>query len=133
MGIVCKGTGQEGTPRTLLGALNLPWGGARTARMLADLSPKFIAYARLKVNYSVFLEALAARYRASRYVLELEPLVNELQKFSGHREHVLSGLELRIFGNEVEIRATFASTARCSPCTRLGQAKQDVETLWGES
>ncbi len=31
--------------QTLLEALNILWGGGRTARMLADLSPKFLAYA----------------------------------------------------------------------------------------
>ncbi|GBD11650.1 hypothetical protein HRbin23_01321 [bacterium HR23] len=120
--------------QTLLEALNLLWGGGRTARMLADLSPKFIAYARLKVKHPVFLEALAAHYEDGRYVLELEPLVNALQKFNGYREHVLFGLEPGIFGNEAEIRTTLASYGTVLTVHEaLGQAKQDVGGLWSPS
>ncbi|RKY95148.1 MAG: type I-B CRISPR-associated protein Cas7/Cst2/DevR, partial [Candidatus Hydrothermota bacterium] len=46
--------------QSLLDALNILWGGGRTARLLSDLSPKFLAYARLKVKHPVFLEALKA-------------------------------------------------------------------------
>lgn len=120
--------------QTLLEALNILWGGGRTARMLADLSPKFLAYARLKVKHPVFLEALAAHYEDSRYVLELKPLVHALQKFNGYREQVLFGLEPGIFGNEEEIRETLGQYgAVLTVHEALEQAKQDVETLWGES
>jgi len=120
--------------QTLLEALNILWGGGRTARMLADLSPKFLAYARLKVKHPVFLEALAAHYEDSRYVLELKPLVHALQKFNGYREQVLFGLEPGIFGNEDEIRETLGQYgAVLTVHEALEQAKQDVETLWGES
>ncbi|GBC81079.1 hypothetical protein HRbin10_00184 [bacterium HR10] len=120
--------------QTLLEALNLLWGGGRTARMLADLSPKFVAYARLKVKHPVFLEALAAHYEDGRYVLELEPLVNALQKFNGYREHVLFGLEPRIFGNEDEVRATLGQYGTVLTVHEaLTQAKQDVGGLWSVS
>jgi CRISPR-associated protein Cst2 len=62
--------------QTLFEALNLLWGGGRTARMLADLSPKFFAYVRLRVKHPVFLEALVAHYEDGKYTLELEPLKN---------------------------------------------------------
>lgn len=120
--------------QTLLEALNLLWGGGRTARMLADLSPKFIAYARLKVKHPVFLEALAAHYEDGRYVLELEPLVNALQKFNGYREQTLFGVEPGIFENEDEIRATLGRYGTVLTVHEaLGQAKQDVDGLWSQS
>jgi len=120
--------------QTLFEALNLLWGGGRTARMLADLSPKFIAYARLKVKHPVFLEALSAHYEDGRYVLDLEPIVNVLQKFSGYREQMLFGVEPGIFGNEKEIRTTLGNYGSVLTVHEaLTQAKQDIGGLWSQS
>lgn len=120
--------------QTLFEALNILWGGGRTARMLADLSPKFIAYVRLKVKHPVFLEAMSAHYEDSKYVLELEPLVNALQKFAEYREQTLFGVEPGIFGNEDEIRTTLGSYGTVTAVHKvLAQAKQDVGGLWSGS
>jgi len=117
--------------QTLFEALNLLWGGGRTARMLADLSPKFLAYARLRVKHPVFLEALVAHYEDGKYVLELEPLKNALDKFRSYREQTLFGLEPGIFGNEDEIRSVLSPYgAVLAVHEALAQAKQDVGGLW---
>jgi CRISPR-associated protein Cst2 len=117
--------------QTLFEALNLLWGGGRTARMLADLSPKFLAYARLRVKHPVFLEALVAHYEDGKYVLELEPLKNALDKFQSYREQTLFGLEPGIFGNEDEIRSALAPYgAVLTVHEALAQAKQDIGGLW---
>jgi len=117
--------------QTLFEALNLLWGGGRTARMLVDLSPKFLAYARLRVKHPVFLEALVAHYEDGKYVLELEPLKNALDKFQSYREQTLFGLEPGIFGNEDEIRSMLSPYgAVLTVHEALAQAKQDVGGLW---
>ncbi|MDT7924841.1 MAG: type I-B CRISPR-associated protein Cas7/Cst2/DevR [Chlorobiota bacterium] len=117
--------------QTLFEALNLLWGGGRTARMLADLSPKFLAYARLRVKHPVFLEALVAHYEDGKYVLELEPLKNALDKFQSYREQTLFGLEPGIFGNEDEIRSALAPYGVVLTVHEaLAQAKQDIGGLW---
>jgi CRISPR-associated protein Cst2 len=117
--------------QTLFEALNLLWGGGRTARMLADLSPKFLAYARLRVKHPVFLEALVAHYEDGKYVLELEPLKNALDKFRSYREQTLFGLEPGIFGNEEEIRSALSPYgAVLTVHEALAQAKQDIGGLW---
>jgi CRISPR-associated protein Cst2 len=117
--------------QTLFEALNFLWGGGRTARMLADLSPKFLAYARLRVKHPVFLEALVAHYEDGKYVLELEPLKNALDKFQSYREQTLFGLEPGIFGNEDEIRSVLSPYgAVLAVHEALAQAKQDVGGLW---
>ena len=117
--------------QTLFEALNLLWGGGRTARMLADLSPKFLAYTRLRVKHPVFLEALVAHYEDGKYVLELEPLKNALDKFRSYREQTLFGLEPGIFGNEDEIRSVLSPYgAVLTVHGALAQAKQDVGGLW---
>jgi len=120
--------------QTLLEALHILWGGGRTARMLADLSPKFFAYARLKVKHPVFLEAFSAHYENGKYMLELEPLVNALKKFNGYLEQTLFGLEPGIFEDEAEIRERLGAYGAVHTVHEaLAQAKQDVSVLWSAS
>ena len=120
--------------QTLLEALNILWGGGRTARMLADLSPKFFAYARLKVKHPVFLEASSARYENGKYILELDPFVNALEKFNDYREETLFGLERGIFENEAGIRERLgAYGAVLTVHEAVAQAKRDVSGLWSAS
>jgi CRISPR-associated protein Cst2 len=120
--------------QTLFEALNILWGGGRTARMLADLSPKFLVYARLKVKHPVFLEALTAHYEDGKYVLELEPLVNALEKFADYREETFFGIEPGIFGNEGEIRAALQKYGEVLTVHEaLAKAKKDVSKLWSAS
>lgn len=117
--------------QTLLEALNILWGGGRTARMLAELSPKFFAYARLTVKHPVFLEAFSAHYENGKYIVELEPLINALQKFNGYLEHTLFGLEAGVFENEAEIRkelSTYGTVLMVHEA--LSRAKQDLGELW---
>lgn len=120
--------------QTLVEALNLLWGGGRTARMLADLSPKFIAYTRLKVKHPVFLEALSAHYEDGQYVLKTDPLVNALRKFADYREQTVFGIEPGIFGNEETIRSQLGQYGTVLIVHEaLRQAKQDVGGLWSQS
>jgi CRISPR-associated protein Cst2 len=120
--------------QTLFEALNILWGGGRTARMLADLSPKFLAYARLRVKHPVFLEALSAHYEDGKYALELAPLVNALKKFADYRERTLFGIEPGIFGNEEEIHAELQEYGEVLTAHEaLAKAKEDVSKLWSAS
>jgi CRISPR-associated protein Cst2 len=120
--------------QTLFEALNILWGGGRTARMLADLSPKFLAYARLRVKHPVFLEALSAHYEDGKYALELAPLVNVLKKFADYRERTLFGIEPGIFGNEEEIHAELQEYGEVLTVHEaLAKAKEDVSKLWSAS
>lgn len=120
--------------QTLLEALSLLWGGGRTARMLVDLSPKFLVYARLRIKHPVFLEAFFAHYENSKYVLEVEPLVNVLQKFADYRETTILGIDPGAFENEEEIRAALQPYgAVLTVHEALAQTKRDVGTLWSQS
>jgi len=118
----------------LLEAMNLLWGGGRTARFLSDLSPKFVAYARLKAKHPVFLEALEAHYEDGHYLLDGAPLTNALDRFGAYREQTLFGIEPGIFGNEEEIRKTLADYGEVLTVHEaLNQAKADVNALWNGS
>ncbi|MCF6095478.1 type I-B CRISPR-associated protein Cas7/Cst2/DevR [Thermovorax subterraneus] len=120
--------------QALLDALNLLWGGGRTARMLADLSPKFFAYSRLKVKHPVFLEAFEARYEDGKYILEIEPLKNALEKFKEYSEKIILGVEPGIFGNEDQIHEELSGCGKIlSVHEAIAEAKGDVSSLWKES
>ena len=121
---------EEKTQRlqTLFDALGVLWGGGRTARLLSDLSPRFLAYTRLTVKHPVFLEALSVHYEDGLYFLDLEPLVNALEKFKTHRLTTLFGLEPRFLGNEEEVRKqlqTYGSVL--SVHEALEEAKKDLQ------
>lgn len=81
------------------------WGGGRTARMLADLSPRFIAIMFLKVKHPVFLEALKVEYEAG-FSLKSQLIVDAIKKFEGRYEAVVFGVEPGFFENEDEIEDT---------------------------
>ncbi|MCS6962991.1 MAG: type I-B CRISPR-associated protein Cas7/Cst2/DevR [Thermoflexus sp.] len=120
--------------RKLLEALGLLWGGGRTARMLADLSPKFLAYTRLRAKHPVFLEALLAQFEDGHYLLKLEPLANALRKYSGYLERTIFGIDPGVFGNEAEIRAELKNFGPVLTIREaLTEAQKDVDTLWSES
>lgn len=117
--------------KSLLEALSILWGGGRTARMLADLSPKFLAYARLKVKHPVFLEALEVQFEDSSYRLVLTPLVNALSRFKDQIETAIFGMEPAFLGNEEEIRNVLSEYGQVLTVSEaIQKAKEDVEALW---
>lgn len=120
--------------RTLLEAMKLLWGGGRTARMLSDFSPKFLAYSRLSVKHPAFLESLEPGYNDSGYTLELAPLENALAKFTPYREITLFGLEPGMFANEAEIRETLGNYGDVVPVHEaIDAAQSDLSGLWNGS
>jgi CRISPR-associated protein Cst2 len=102
--------------------------------MLSDLSPKFIAYARLKVKHPVFLEAFVAHYENNKYRLELEPLKNALNKFDNYFEYKVFGLDSGIYSNEDEIREVLGQYGEVVTVHEaIAKAKGDIDGLWKES
>ena len=117
--------------QALLEALGLLWGGGRTARMLADLSPRFLAYARLSVKHPVFLENIEVEFQSGKYRLALSPLKNALARFQGRMEKAIFGLEPGFFVNEDEIREALSSYGEVvSLSEAIGKAKEDVAEIW---
>ncbi|MBE3577938.1 MAG: type I-B CRISPR-associated protein Cas7/Cst2/DevR [Limnochordales bacterium] len=117
--------------QALLEALGILWGGGRTARMLSDLSPRFLAYMRLKVKHPVFLESLQASYEDGLFQLNLEPLVNALEKFREQQETTLFGLEPGLFGNEAEVREELQKYGQVLRVHEaIARAKEDASKIW---
>jgi len=86
-------------------AIKYLWGGGRTARMLVDLSPRFIAIMFLKVKHPVFLEAFKVDYETS-YRLEDKLIAQAIKRFEGRYDTVVFGLDPGFFENEGEIEKT---------------------------
>ncbi|RLB05248.1 MAG: type I-B CRISPR-associated protein Cas7/Cst2/DevR, partial [Deltaproteobacteria bacterium] len=117
--------------QSLLDALNILWGGGRTARMLSDLSPKFLAYARLKVKHPVFLEALKADFVDGSYRLLLAPLINALARFKNKIETVIFGIDPGFLANEEEVKSELSEHGSVTTVSDAVQiAKRDVEKIW---
>ncbi|PTQ55754.1 MAG: CRISPR-associated negative autoregulator [Candidatus Carbobacillus altaicus] len=117
--------------QALFEALGLLWGGGRTARMLADLSPKFLAVSFLSVKHPVFLEALTARYENGGIVLHLEPLKAALERFAPYRQMTVFGMDPGFLANEGDVRTALSAYAEVvSVQEAIRRAKDEVKALW---
>ena len=90
---------------SLLEALRILWGGGRTARMVVDLSPKFLAYARLKVKHPIFLESLSVDEDMN---LNIDLLKENLDRMEAYVVDYFFGIETGFFANESEIKQAFS-------------------------
>lgn len=117
----------------LLEALNILWEGGRTARMLSDLSPKFLAYARTSVKHPVFLEAFTLKYDPPSHYLDPVPLENALERFSEYTANVFLGLEPGFITNEDEIRNHLGAEKVMSVREAISKAREDAKKAWKSS
>lgn len=115
--------------KALVQALSLLWGGGRTARMLTDLSPQFLVYARLKVKTPLFLEAVQVAYQQGRYVLQTESILHALDRLPAEwRETVLFGYAPNFFANESSMRQELANAGTVMTIAELIPAiLKDIE------
>ena len=117
--------------KSLFEAINLLWGGGRTARLLSDMSPKFFAYARLSAKYPVFLENLNVVYSEGAIVLDIQPIVSALERVSSYKKKIIFGLEPGIFSNEDDIRNALSKYGEIGTVVKaINEAKEDVESIW---
>ncbi len=108
--------------QTLLEAFRILWGGGRTARMVVDLSPKFLAYARMKAKHPIFLESLLVDEERN---LNLDLLKESLERMKDYIEVRFFGLETGFFANEDEIKGTLQADV-FSIGQAIDKAKEDV-------
>lgn len=115
--------------KALIQALSLLWGGGRTARMLTDLAPRFLAYARLTVKTPLFLEAVQASYQQGSYTLQTEPIRHAVERLPRDwRAAVLFGYEPGFFANEQELRSALSQVGTVMPMAELIPAiLKDIE------
>ncbi len=107
--------------KALVQALSLLWGGGRTARMLTDLSPRFVAYARLKIKVPLFLEAVQVKHQQGGYYLETEPICHAVKRLNNAkwREAILFGYEPSFFENEQNLMEQLQEVGAVMPLSEF--------------
>ncbi|MGC8893236.1 MAG: type I-B CRISPR-associated protein Cas7/Cst2/DevR [candidate division WOR-3 bacterium] len=113
----------------LLEALRILWGGGRTARMIVDLSPKFLAYARMKAKHPVFLESLLVD---EEFNLNLPLLQESLERMKDYIEVSFFGMETGFFNNEKDIKEAFGDKVM-SIAAAIDKAKEDTGKVYAGS
>jgi len=119
--------------KKLINALELLWGGGRTARMLVDLAPRFVAFAPLTAKHPVFLEALQVDYANGGFHLRTLPLTATLDRFSAYLspEQTLFGLDPGFFQNEPQIREQLTAYGQVLTVPEaFRKMKAQVDALW---
>jgi len=90
--------------RLLIQALKYLWGGGRRTRMLIDMTPQFIVYAKLVKKVPIFLHALSVRMEDGKYYLDAAPLKQVLEDYEEDIQNLVVGVRSGFLANEVEIR-----------------------------
>ena len=87
----------------LLEALKYLWGGGRRSRMLVDLSPQFIIYARMTRKLPIFLQALMVSMGEEGYTLNTSILDEVIKDYKPSIKKLIIGLRRGFLANDEEI------------------------------
>jgi CRISPR-associated protein Cst2 len=79
--------------KLLLSSLKYLWGGARRTRMLVDLTPQLIVYARMTKKVPIFLDSLKVSYHDGRFVLDLNSFKETLSDYGADIEKMVLGVK----------------------------------------
>ena len=88
----------------LIRALKYLWGGGRRTRMLIDMTPQFIVYAKLAKKVPIFLHALGVQMEEGKYYLNTEALTQVLRDYEDDIQNLVLGMRSGFLANETEIR-----------------------------
>ena len=89
--------------QALFKALRVLHGGGRTARLLTDLRPKIIIYARTIISLPVSLDGVGITYDG-KYSIDVESLKYELRELADFSEKIIVGLHPNFWGNYEKIK-----------------------------
>ncbi len=106
----------------LITAIEHLWGGGKQSRLLTDISPKFVAYARQSSKHPIFLETLRTKPDAIGSV-DVILLNSAFATNESIIQKKLVGYLPGFFENETEIQETF-DTLSIEECFR--QMRSDI-------
>lgn len=86
--------------KLLLSSFKYLWGGGRRTRLLANLTPQFIVYARMTKKVPIFLTSLSLSYKEGRYLLDLKAFKEILSDYKNDIEKLIVGTRTGFFANE---------------------------------
>lgn len=110
----------------LITAIEHLWGGGKQSRLLTDISPKFVAYARQSSKHPIFLETLRTKPDAIGSV-DVTLLNSAFATNENIIQKKLVGYLPGFFENETEIQGTF-DTLSIEECFR--QMRSDIASAY---
>jgi len=110
----------------LITAIEHLWGGGKQSRLLTDISPKFVAYARQSSKHPIFLETLRTKPDAIGSV-DVTLLNSAFATNESIIQNKLVGYLPGFFENETEIQETF-DTLSIEECFR--QMRSDIASVY---
>lgn len=110
----------------LITAIEHLWGGGKQSRLLTDISPKFVAYARQSSKHPIFLETLRTKPDAIGSV-DVILLNSAFATNESIIQKKLVGYLPGFFENETEIQETF-DTLSIEECFR--QMRSDIASAY---
>ena len=110
----------------LIAAIEHLWGGGKQSRLLTDISPKFVAYARQSSKHPIFLETLRTKPDTIGSV-DVTLLNSAFTANESIIQNKLVGYLPGFFENETEIQETF-DTLSIEECFR--QMRSDIASAY---
>jgi CRISPR-associated protein Cst2 len=110
----------------LITAIEHLWGGGKQSRLLTDIAPKFVAYARQSSKHPIFLETLRTKPDTIGSV-DVTLLSSAFTANEGIIQNKLVGYLPGFFENETEIQGTF-DTLSIEECFR--QMRSDIASAY---
>lgn len=89
--------------KLLLQGLKYLWGGARRTRMLLDLTPQFVIYARMPRKVPIFLNALDVKFAGKACEIDAEILKQVAGDYEADIQKLIIGVRKGFLINEDEI------------------------------
>jgi len=94
----------------LFKAVKYLWGGGRRSRLLVDLTPQFLIYARMKRKVPIFLNNLHAEFENGRYKLDVESLDEVIDDYKADIQRLIVGVRKDFITNLDQIQKIGAGT-----------------------
>lgn len=111
----------------LINAIEHLWGGGKQSRLLSDISPKFLAYARQSSKHPIFLETLRTKQDTIGAV-NVELLNSAFTANKTIIEKKLVGYLPGFFENDSEIKDVFSDILSIDEC--MNQIRADITDVY---
>lgn len=113
----------------LIYAIEHLWGGGKQSRLLSDISPKFLSYARQSSKHPIFLETLRTKQDTIGAV-NVELLNSAFTANKTIIEKKLVGYLPGFFENDSEIKEVFSDILSIDEC--MNQIRADITDVYKE-
>ncbi|MEM4090781.1 MAG: type I-B CRISPR-associated protein Cas7/Cst2/DevR [Thermoplasmatales archaeon] len=86
----------------LLESIKYLWGGGRQARLLVDLTPQFIIYARMRRKVPIFLNSIDVEYSDGNFKIKTDIIRETVKDYAADIQSLIVGIRTGRFTNSNE-------------------------------